>query len=255
MSAAAVENANSNNENAISAEDIIVFDKIPFILKKGFDTVNESGDVCRYLHPLSKMHKIKALKHFLYRMLLVDAQMADAPPGIYTWLIKRDNETNSDRFYASEVQTKQEIGSLHLMLHFLSKCLLREDGEIIAAGELQVLDDRTISFNLQSGTYYEKFAYKPQEDAIGKKRKFAVEKTKKEMNALVKRVSDKIRACGIPQVDYIGVKTLIDDKEFITNARRKEFYNKYFAKEERRQGGTRNMRKTRKLRKTRKTRK
>ncbi len=251
MSAAAAENANSNNENAISEGDILVFDKIPFILKKGFDTINESGDVCRYLEPISHLHKIKALKYFLYHMLLVDGQMAAAPPGIYTWLIKHDNETHSDRFYASEVQTKQEIGSLHLMLNFLSKCLLPQDGEIVAAGELQVFDNNRISFNFQSGTYFEKFAVTTS--SKGKKRT-TIEKTNAEMLPLVKRVSDKIKACGIPIVEYDKDTSLIKDTNFVTNARRKAFYNRFFKKEER-QGGKRRTRRTKESKKMRNTKK
>jgi hypothetical protein len=251
MSAAAADNVNSNNENAISEGDILVFDKIPFILKKGFDTINESGDVCRYLEPISRLHKIKALKHFLYHMVLVDGQMAAAPPGIYTWLIKHDNETHTDRFYASEVQTKQEIGSLHLMLNFLSKCLLPQDGEIVAAGELQVFDDRRVSFNFQSGTYFDKFAVTT---SFKRKKRTMVAKTNEEMLPLVTRVSNKIKACGIPNVEYNKDTSLIKDTNFVTNARRKAFYNRFFKKEEQ-QGGTRRTRRIKKAKKTRKTKK
>jgi hypothetical protein len=213
-------------KNAISAENVAIFDKIPFILKKGFTTVSESGDVCRYLKPISHLHKIKALKHFRDNMLLIDEHLIHAVPGIYTWMLK------GEHFYAMKLYTQQEIGSLHIMIDFLSKCLVGYNGEIVAAGELVVSErndkSKEVLFNLQSGTFYERFSYNIV--TVGKKTK-KTEKSKKNMDDLVAVVLGKIRSLGIPHVSYIKEPFITNNAEVITNAERIALYNKFLEKE------------------------
>ena len=75
-----------------------------------------------------------------------DEQITHADPGIYTWIIKGEREPH---FYASRVFSEQEIGTLHQDIH-------RQTGSgssPLCAGELEVLPNRKIAFNIQSGTF------------------------------------------------------------------------------------------------------
>lgn len=85
------------------------------------------------------------------RNIKTNEEIIHANSGIYTWIIKGDRPD----FYAARVFSEQEIGTLHQDIH-------RQTGggdSPICAGELEVIVDsnvsanRTINFNIQSGTY------------------------------------------------------------------------------------------------------
>ena len=79
-------------------------------------------------------------------MIRRNGQIIHAAPGIYTWIIKGEREPH---FYATRVFSEQEIGTLHQDIH-------RQTGSgssPLCAGELEVLPNGRIEFNIQSGTY------------------------------------------------------------------------------------------------------
>lgn len=94
----------------------------------------------------NKASIMSSLNEELRPLIRVDAQIITAEPGIYTWIIKGEIEPH---FYAARVFSEQEIGTLHQDIH-------RQTGSgrsPISAGELEILPNRIIQFNIQSGTY------------------------------------------------------------------------------------------------------
>jgi hypothetical protein len=94
----------------------------------------------------NKASIMKDLNEELREMIRIDEQIIHADPGIYTWIIKGDRKRH---FYATRVFSEQEIGTLHQDIH-------RQTGNSsspLCAGELEVLPNGRIEFNIQSGTY------------------------------------------------------------------------------------------------------
>jgi hypothetical protein len=73
-------------------------------------------------------------------------QIIHANDGIYTWIIKGERNRH---FYATRVFSEQEIGTLHRDISRRSD----DKRDVQCGGELRILPDRTIQFNIQSGTY------------------------------------------------------------------------------------------------------
>lgn len=103
----------------------------------------------------SEKPKQRAYNYF-YSQLVWNEQLLKSPDGLYTWILKDIPERGKDQFIAGRTRTKQETGTLHNNLDFLTG-----PGVVRAAGELRKTG-LNIEFNLQSGTYTKKImdAYK-----------------------------------------------------------------------------------------------
>lgn len=191
--------------------------------KKGFNTVNEHGESHKFMWPKNNSASMKALRYFKLKTV-VDENILFASPGIYTWLLR------GDTFYATQVASKQEIGTLHSNLYDFST-LEGNEGDVIAAGELNLEKEQDvikIKFNFLSGTYYKRFTKERQE------------------GELVKIVTDKLLSLELPElgvsgvsnVEYIGNTSLIDTSNVRANNTTMAALHAYF-KTEAKEGGKR----------------
>lgn len=116
-----------------------------FILKKREKTLTNNGKEILYGINTEKAD-INKLRNFFTKRIYNNEEILEADPGIYTWILKKKGN-----FYAAKTYTKQEIGTLHINLKDLTNSLNNSD--VYAAGELEILNNGTIHFNLLSGTY------------------------------------------------------------------------------------------------------
>jgi hypothetical protein len=218
--------------------------RIRLTIKK-FNTINKNGKKWRYTDVINGK-KLDAMKYFKSTRI-TDETLSNAAPGIYTWILK------GGKFYANKVLTPQEIGSLHFILDLLAD-VDGNRGNIEAAGEMIVSDDRSIIFNLLSGTYYKEFAFKTENKKSPK--------SPKEMRELEEYVLVKIQTLGIKNVSYDDSGKTFIREDMVTNNSTLAKLNEYITRIESlpnsSQGGkrkTRRMRRTRRKHKTRKSRK
>jgi hypothetical protein len=212
--------------------------RIRLTIKK-FNTINKNGKKWRYTDVINGK-KLDAMKYFKSTRI-TDETLSNAAPGIYTWILK------GGKFYANKVLTPQEIGSLHFILDLLAD-VDGNRGNIEAAGEMIVSDDRSIIFNLLSGTYYKENKKSP--------------KSPKDMRELEEYVLVKIQTLGIKNVSYDDSGKTFIREDMVTNNSTLAKLNEYITRIESlpnsSQGGkrkTRRMRRTRRKHKTRKSRK
>lgn len=225
---------------ALSENDML--GKIRLTIKK-FNTINKDRKRWRYTDVINGK-KVDALKYFKSTMV-TDETWKNAAPGIYTWILK------GGVFYANKVLTPQEIGSLHFILDFLSN-VDGNQSNIEAAGEMIVSDDRSILFNLLSGTYYKQFAFKKQNRKL-------IPKSPEEMKVLETYVLTKMKQLGVENVSYdVSGKTFITE-DMITNNNTLAKLNEYIVRVESQpstsDGGKRRTRRAHHVRKTKMTRK
>lgn len=115
--------------------------------KHGRITTNEEGEKHHYTAPKS-IQNWKNAKEYFKTNILINDKLLSGGSGIYTWILKADN------FYAIKVTTPQEIGTLHFLLDDLTVIKNKNRNEpVILAGELEIKDDKSIVFNLESGSY------------------------------------------------------------------------------------------------------
>jgi hypothetical protein len=164
--------------SATPSEDTML-GRIRLTIKK-FNTINKDGKRWRYTEVINGK-KLDAIKYFRSTRVMNDT-LRTITPGIYTWILKGGD------FYANKVLTQQEIGSLHFILDLLAD-VDGNRGNIEAAGEMIVSDDRSIIFNLLSGTYYKEYSFKTQN-------RKSVPKTPEEMRELETYVLVKIKTLG-----------------------------------------------------------
>jgi hypothetical protein len=91
--------------------------------------------------------------------LLIDAALASAPPGYYTWILK--DISSGQHTIAAPTYSKQEIGTLH---HNLDKFTMH--GPVPIAGELHISEDRVYTYNILSGSYTNKLPKEIQADRL-----------------------------------------------------------------------------------------
>ena len=218
--------------------------RIRLTIKK-FNTINKNGKKWRYTDVINGK-KLDAMKYFKSTRI-TDETLSNAAPGIYTWILK------GGKFYANKVLTPQEIGSLHFILDLLAD-VDGNRGNIEAAGEMIVSDDRSIIFNLLSGTYYKEFAFKTENRKSPK--------SPKEMRELEEYVLVKIQTLGIKNASYDDSGKTFIREDMVTNNSTLAKLNEYITRIESlpnsSQGGkrkTRLMRRTRRKHKTHKSRK
>jgi hypothetical protein len=200
---------------------------------KVIHTTNTKGRKHHYTK--IKDSQLVAAKQYFSSKIKTNEELLGAESGIYTWILKGPlpddpNYTISGTFYAIKVISQQEIGTLHFILNDLSG----DDNPLLIAGELELKEDKSIVFNLQSGTFT-----KPFLDALKQKNKIA------SLPTLIQQImKEKIG----DHVTY-NKRPLIDDGDIRTNGHNIFILNSLFNKNK--QGGKR---KTRKARKTRKSR-
>jgi len=228
--------------SAALSEDTML-GRIRLTIKK-FDTINKNGKRWRYTDVINGK-KLDAIKYFKSTRV-TDETLPGITPGIYTWILK------GGKFYANKVLTPQEIGSLHFILDLLAD-IDGNIGNIEAAGEMIVSDDRSIIFNLLSGTYYKEFAFK------GQNRK-SVQKSPKEMKELEEYVLLKMKKLGKTyNVSYDDSGNTFITEDMVTNNSTLAKLNEYITRVESlpnsSEGGKRRTRRRTKKSKTRRSRK
>lgn len=176
-----------------------------------------------YEHPI----KLQPFVNDLKGKLLVDGGLAEAPEGIYTWILKRGH------LYAMRLMTNQEIGSLHVNINVLTlhqenvewihantlKNTRRAEAKPVAAGEVLVArnngvgagvgvgaEDVVLYFNLQSGTFSEPLL-KCRAVSLGEQKGLNKKQLKESMDRLKRACRDEMveevaqaisRATGVP---------------------------------------------------------
>lgn len=175
--------------------------RIRLTIKK-FNTINKDGKRWRYTDVINGK-KLDAIKYFRSTRV-TDDTLPGIAPGIYTWILK------GGKFYANKVLTQQEIGSLHFILDLLAD-VDGNQGNIEAAGEMIVSDDRSIIFNLLSGTYYKEFSFKTRN-------RKSIQKTPEEMRELEDYVMVKIKTLvGRENVTYDNSGNTFITGDMVTN--------------------------------------
>ena len=217
--------------------------RIRLTIKK-FNTINKDGKRWRYTDVINGK-KLDAIKYFRSTRV-TDDTLPGIAPGIYTWILK------GGKFYANKVLTQQEIGSLHFILDLLAD-VDGNQGNIEAAGEMIVSDDRSIIFNLLSGTYYKEFSFKTRN-------RKSIQKTPEEMRELEDYVMVKIKTLvGRENVTYDNSGNTFITADMVTNnstlAKLNEYITRIESQPNSSEGGKRRTRRTRKTRRTHKSRK
>lgn len=155
--------------------------------------------------------KLQPFVNYLKGRLLEDEELAAAPEGIYTWILKRGH------LYAAGLMTNQEIGSLHVNIDVLTlhqenvefiqanlKNRRTADAKPVAAGEILVVrgqrqeqeqdekgEQPILYFNLQSGTYSEPLL-KCRATALGEKQGIDKKGMKNAMDRLKRECRDEM---------------------------------------------------------------
>jgi hypothetical protein len=205
----------------------------------GAPIVTKNTNGRKYHYTKIKDSKLaEAIQYFSSKIKKND-ELLGAESGIYTWILKGPlpgdpNYMTSGTFYAIKVISQQEIGTLHFILNSLSG----DDNPLLIAGELELKEDKSIVFNLQSGTFT-----KPFFEALRQPNKIAV------LPTLIQQIMEE--KIG-DHVTY-NERPLIDNANIITNGHNIFILNSLFNKNK--EGGNRRTHKTRKARKTRKSRK
>jgi hypothetical protein len=175
--------------------------------------------------------------------MVINEQLADAEEGLYTWILRGDEEINN--LYAIKTISKQEIGTLHVNLKMYTESV--NNGPILAAGELQLIREEKyappfVIFNLLSGTFM-----------LKKFEKLSNSNKKGLTDYLSSIVADKLFNFGITS-QFIGSTNIIEGAYIPTNEMMLESLNKHFVREPIRPIGGRKTRRAKRSRKTRKAR-
>ena len=100
---------------------------------------------------LFKVIDSEECRKYFQPKILIDKQIAVAPAGVYTWILK-DIEGYGRHLFAIRTVIRQEVGTLHANLDQFT-----QKGTVIIAGELKITVDETgktqFLFNKLSGTY------------------------------------------------------------------------------------------------------
>jgi hypothetical protein len=123
---------------------------------------NENGTPKSILFKGSKnKEKMQRVHNYFTSRLILNEAFAEAPDGIYTWLMKIV-PVSGMLFVAGLTKSNQELGTLHSNLDKLT-----EKGSVLGAGEL-IKENGSIRYNLQSGSYMED-AFRKTDDKDGLK--------------------------------------------------------------------------------------
>jgi hypothetical protein len=221
-----------------------------FIIKTREKTITQNGQSILYGINKNKANYNK-LREFFSKRIYKNEQILEADDGLYTWILK-----NSGNIYIAKTFTKQEIGTLHINLNNLTNSSNASD--VYAAGELEILKEGYINFNLLSGTYMVP-KFKKKDNA--EKMKLRNEIVSKFINILMKRYGIKANfiESDASEEEKLGGKKIIEGAEIKTSPENIEMLNSLF---KRVNGGkhvinrkinyTCNKRKGMKIRKTRK---
>jgi len=195
-----------------------------FVIKKVHPTINNTGQSHKYTQIKSKSHSINAVSYFKQKMI-TNGELIRAQAGIYTWIMVNDD------FYATRVISKQEIGTMHRDLYHFSSSRSHDQSDIIAAGELEIKEDRHVDFNFLSGTYYKKFT------------KGKIQNNMSDLSDIVKH---KIESFGFTDVEYINERAIINTANIRASLNNIRNLNTYFNKEGGKRRTKRNKTKNRK---------
>lgn len=200
------------------------------------NTINTNG--IKHHYTKVKDSQLLAAKQYFSSKIKKNGELLDEEPGIYTWILKGPypddpnykNFYENSTFYAIKVISQQEIGTLHFILNELSG----DDNPLLIAGELELKDDKSIVFNLQSGTFT-----KPFFDALKQNKKIA------SLPTLIQQIMEEKIGENLTYNEH----PLIDDADIRTNGHNIFILNSLFNKNK--QGGKRKTckHKTRKTRK------
>jgi len=181
-----------------------------------------------FLYKVRKNKTNEVISVFSDRVI-ENEDLINAESGLYTWILRESNN-----IYAIKTITKQEIGTLHINLDLYTR--EKDNTPIIAAGELIINDDKSIYFNLLSGSYMaKKFKNSEYDEAVELR------------NELVRKVASKLENksvfldCNNPDFDFLtsdnmgcsdeekiaGIK-LIEGSDIINPKENLNFLNKYF---------------------------
>ena len=120
-----------------------------FPIKTREKTCTANGRQCLFVKKSDRTPKnIEKILNYFSKRILLNEQLLEAPPGLYTWILR-----DSENLFAARTISKQEIGTLHINLKELTDEI--DNSDIYAAGEFEI-DLPVIKFNLSSGTFMAK---------------------------------------------------------------------------------------------------
>jgi hypothetical protein len=106
-----------------------------------------------------KPDKYPKLYNYFNKKIFKNEALSDAPDGIYTWIqTKKNTETEYDDIYATQIESNQEIGTLHMNLIYLIE-KINPSLIVDISGELEIKTDpesrnKIISYNFKSGYFF-----------------------------------------------------------------------------------------------------
>jgi hypothetical protein len=178
------------------------------VIKKK-NTITNNNQVYKYTKSKGDPESAAALIYFKQKMI-TNGELIRAPAGIYTWMMVDDD------FYATRVISKQEIGTMHRDLYHFSSSRTHDKSDIIAAGELEIKEDRHVDFNFLSGTYYKNFT------------KGKIQNNMSDLSDIVKH---KIESFGFTDVEYINERAIINTANIRATNANVKILSTYFNRE------------------------
>ena len=125
-----------------------------FPIKTREKTCTANGRQCLFVKKSNRTpENIQKILNYFSKRILFNEQLLEAPPGLYTWILRESGLHESGNLFAARTISKQEIGTLHINLKDLTDKI--DDSDIYAAGEFE-LNLPIIKFNLSSGTFMAK---------------------------------------------------------------------------------------------------
>lgn len=117
-----------------------------------------SGPMRIKFHKYKNQSKIKKAEDYFSEKIIENGDLCKAPYGIYTWIKTKDNN-----IYASQIESNQEIGTLHSnLIYFINKTKPNRNSrvKITLCGEMKIEMNKDgkkeIAYNFKSSVFFRK---------------------------------------------------------------------------------------------------
>lgn len=165
--------------------------------------------------------KYPVLFNYFNKKILINEYICDAPDGIYTWI-----QSEISDIYATQIESNQEIGTLHMnLIHLIEK---RDPSLIVnLSGEFEIKTDaesgnKIISYNFQSGYFVDKILKELRKKYSNETNQQIQERLSTEF---FKNLKSKCPECKIiPKLD----EDFIENTKFISNEKVIKLYRNLY---------------------------
>lgn len=174
-----------------------------------------------------KPEKRDKSNQYFDKKILKNEQLCNAPDGIYTWI-----RTQSDDIYATQIESNQEIGTLHHNLIYFAKKRDSSVKNIIVSGEFEITTNKEsrnkhISYNFKSGYFFKEILQKLVNKNLTNKQQ------NQQRDEIQKKLSDDVLQllqsyCPDCEIEPKLNEDFIEYTKFITNNKVVNFYRNIF---------------------------